>query len=384
MSGRVLIKKDSGCATGDPKKPKKPVFRLTEIEPAFVSLVTAGANRQTSFQVVKANACILCGAQEACRCPSWSRKGNQVDKAVPGSDAEDDEKRAAQEARAKQYGVEALEAGANLSYPSGSPTVESLYGDPVNLKYPLGRAANQPDVGRIRNALGRFKQAHGAYSSDASKAIVYARIVEAALAQGVDVSYDPEDVIDRLLPQNVVERLTEVEGGDGESETDKSDSTDGKGSADFASWLDKAGAVVGEKLAEATISIALSKAADPTPPSEGSGKAHVGKAQSAPSVEEVLEKSRQLEKTIEKGKERIAELEKERGALEASAAKLRKERDKYRAQLSKLRRGVGGATSLLTGNVASKAAPDSGEEGDATDSKWASGGDLAAKVAKKK
>ena len=34
---------------------KKQIFRLTDIEPQFVSIVTAGANRQKKFQVVKAD-----------------------------------------------------------------------------------------------------------------------------------------------------------------------------------------------------------------------------------------------------------------------------------------------------------------------------------------
>jgi len=56
-SQRVKINKadgDSGDGT---------IFRLTEIEPQFVSLVTAGANRQKKFQVVKADDGETSGAQ---------------------------------------------------------------------------------------------------------------------------------------------------------------------------------------------------------------------------------------------------------------------------------------------------------------------------------
>lgn len=46
---RVLINKADDGDSGDT------IFRLTQIEPQFVSLVTAGANRQRKFQVVKAD-----------------------------------------------------------------------------------------------------------------------------------------------------------------------------------------------------------------------------------------------------------------------------------------------------------------------------------------
>ncbi len=65
---RVRIAKANG--TPDDEK----VYRLTDIEPQFVSLVTAGANRQKKFQVVKADeaglgpggvcVCVECGNEE--------------------------------------------------------------------------------------------------------------------------------------------------------------------------------------------------------------------------------------------------------------------------------------------------------------------------------
>ncbi len=67
LQRRVQISKDDGEAE------KNKVFRLTDIEPEFVSLVRAGANRQKNFQVVKEDeqdgvdgkyVCESCGHEE--------------------------------------------------------------------------------------------------------------------------------------------------------------------------------------------------------------------------------------------------------------------------------------------------------------------------------
>ncbi len=355
-TNRVVISKDSG-------KPKATtVYRLTDIEPQYVSLVTAGANRQKKFQVVKAD-------------------DTQTAKSVPDASASAEDKRAAQEARANQYGIEALAVGANLSYPSGDPTEEDLYADPVNLKYPLGTSDNAPDANRIRNALARFKQAHSTYSEDKSKAAVFVRIVEAALGQGIAVSYNADDPIDQLLPQNIVQRLTEVEGGD-KSQADKGDGNGTGEIANFSEWLNDASAQIEDALAEASLSIAMSSTSDSTPPSVGKQPAHVGKSQSAPSVEQLLEKSVQLETTIAKEQEQRKAIEKERDYLLLQIATLRKERDKARVQLSKMRNGVGGSTALITGNASNPVAKTGNASADPVCVAWAGGGDLSAKVAK--
>ena len=166
---------------------KKKTTRMTDIKPLFLSLVDYGAN--------------------------WGGKDHlpalksALEKSVPAADATPEEKQTAHEARAKQYGIEALTTGAALSYPAGDPTTEALYGDPSNLKYPLAGEDNKADPARIRNALSRFKGNADTYSKDASKARVYERIVRAALAESIAVSYDPNDAIDKLLPADLKTRL---------------------------------------------------------------------------------------------------------------------------------------------------------------------------------
>jgi len=357
------------------KEPEVKVYRLTDIEPQFVSLVTAGANRQTKFQVVKAGSCLLCGSIEACGCPAWSR----VDKAVPAADATSEDKRQAQMQRAKQYGIEELEAGANLSYPSGDPTTESLYGDPVNLKYPFGRTNNQPDVNRIRNALARFKQAHGTYSQEKSKAVIYSRIVTAALAQGVNVSYDSADPIDRLLPQELVDRLAKNEDEKKSAKTGGS-SSKGTENADFCAWLENAAAGIDSLLMDARIESVCSKMVDGARSKSVSKDAQVGDVQSGHSVERLLEKSRQLEKALAKAEEDKLALSGEVRSLKEDNTKLRKERDKYRVQIARLRKGVGGTTALMTGNVRQE--KKQAEHGKPEDVRWAAGGDMCKRVGK--
>jgi len=126
--------------------------------------------------------------------------------AVPSKDASNEEKRNAQKARASKYGIEALDGkGENLSYPAGFPTKESLYGDPVNLKYPLESKA------RAANARVRFKQFADNYSKTSSKRIIHERIVRAEIAHGIEPKYNEDDALDRLLPASLVDQMMKSE-----------------------------------------------------------------------------------------------------------------------------------------------------------------------------
>ena len=320
------------------------VHSLTEIDTQIVAMVRAGANRQKEWLVRK------CAA-----------------KAVPDADASDEDKREAQEARSKQYGIEALETGAALTYPAGSPTTESMYGDPVNLKYPFGKEDNEDDLGRIRNALARFKQAADTYSDTKSKAKVFERIVRKAIAAGVDVGYDPEDPIDQLLPGDLKDRLAK---GDEDDETQM----DGDGNAttpnaDKWGWLDKASETVAELEIDAQIVEALTAQtpSDVTPRQSSSKTQDVGDRSDASSEEN--ERLRQEVEELRKSK-----LDAERKHRAALA--------KEKARVERLKKtAVGGSTALVTGEV-DTATGDSDDEGlvkKSDRSKWQSGGDLAAR-----
>lgn len=121
---------------------------------------------------------------------------------------------AAQKARAQEYGIEILE-GAALTFPAGFPTDLRLYGDPVNLKFPVDSA------GRSANARTRFKQfAEGTYAETKSRRVVHERIVEAELGFEIVPEIDPDDPLDRLLPTELRDRIAELGKADHEVQTD--------------------------------------------------------------------------------------------------------------------------------------------------------------------
>jgi len=121
----------------------------------------------------------------------------------PKDDMSREELEAAREARSKEYGIEVLETGSSLTYPSGYPTKLDDYGDPVNLKYPTDTKE------RAANARVRFKQNADAYQKDSSKKVVHERIVRAELKHGIEPGYDPEDPLDQMLPSDLKDQLTE-------------------------------------------------------------------------------------------------------------------------------------------------------------------------------
>lgn len=110
----------------------------------------------------------------------------------------------AQRERSREFGIEVVE-GAALTFPSGFPEDLRLYGDPVNLKYPVNTPA------RAANARARFKQNANQYREENSRRIVHTRIVEAELDFGISVSIDPEDPLDMLLPRSLRDRIARMQ-----------------------------------------------------------------------------------------------------------------------------------------------------------------------------
>jgi hypothetical protein len=139
---------------------------------------------------------------------SEDENDQEVERQVPDKDASDDTKRKSQKKRSEKYEIEALEdKGENLSYPKNDPTKEALYGDPVNLKFPLGRDDNKIDQKRANNARTRFKQFADTYSKKKSKKIVHTRIIEAQLKAGSNPAFDPEDPLDKMLPKDTKNKM---------------------------------------------------------------------------------------------------------------------------------------------------------------------------------
>jgi hypothetical protein len=139
---------------------------------------------------------------------SEDENDQEVERQVPDKDASDDTKRKSQKKRSEKYEIEALEdKGENLSYPKNDPTKEALYGDPVNLKFPLGKDDNKINQKRANNARTRFKQFSDTYSKQKSKKIVHTRIIEAQLKAGSNPAFDPEDPLDKMLPKDTKDKM---------------------------------------------------------------------------------------------------------------------------------------------------------------------------------
>jgi hypothetical protein len=132
-------------------------------------------------------------------------RSEPLEKAVPDASASTEEKRDAQKARSKKWGIEALEGkGEALTFPSGGPEREEDFADPVNLKYPVYTEAN------AANARVRFKQNADVYEQEKSKAIVHERIVRAEMKFAIEPSFDPDDPLDALLPGDLKDELSKA------------------------------------------------------------------------------------------------------------------------------------------------------------------------------
>lgn len=288
---------------------------------------------------------------------------------VPGPEATPEDKRAAQEARASEYGIEALTGpDANLSWPADAPTTLELYGDPVNLKYPLGGSGNAPDVARIRNALARFKQAAGSYAQPASRGKVYGRIVSAALAHGIAVSYDPEDPIDQLLPGDVKARLEELNkaGAGATAPAPSPGGTPPSPGSDLSGWLTEVGAKVDALVVDAKLAAAL---APPQPVAAAAPDPAPAPATKAPAIAAT-------------GQGAVAKAAAELASAEAESEALRRQLDAERAQNARLSKGVGTTVALPTGERPAVLKTQAGPA-EAVARAWRGGGDLAAAATQK-
>lgn len=140
----------------------------------------------------------------------------RVAKEIPTADANLDDRDRMREERASRYpeieviptstGFGALSAGPN------DPLDEDLWGDPVNLAYPLAyRGDTTPDKARADNARARFKQFFERYANRSSRAVVHERIVRAQIRAGSLPAFDGGDPNDRLLPSQLAGEMRALE-----------------------------------------------------------------------------------------------------------------------------------------------------------------------------
>lgn len=283
---------------------------------------------------------------------------------VPAANATDEAKTTAQAERAMQFGIEALKAAEeedaqvvfHLSFPEGGPTTLDKYGDPVNLTYPLDDAAG------ILKALTDFRAGHAIYGDTKSKARVFERIVRAALKSSVEVTYDPNDEIDSLLPADLAARLvkesTSVKDDDSDDgEQDRSqgaDLSDRLAKAQIAARLVTAQAAVSELDAPVNEVVPSSQ----TPSSEGTNK--------GAETEVGNEARRELKKAqdeVAKMVAQVTELTERVSKAEAETKRLKTALTEERAKVASMRTRIGTQSSINPADAGTGATKEDSTDG---------------------
>jgi len=322
------------------KQKTKKVKRCVEMFTDELSIVTRGANGYQEFLMVK----------------SEDGEGDigqivveETEKAVPGKDASREAKEKAQKARAAKYGIEILTKGSALSYPAGAPTTERLYGDPVNLKYPLAYEGDtKPDPARTRNAIARFKQNYSAYSEGSSQARVYERIVRAALSAGIKVTFDPKDPVDSKLPGDLKTRLQKsADVPSTDPENADSDAADSQDEQTAGEWLDGIKKSLEPTDDDKWLEMAKS-ALEPAAGNQESGsEENTGQTEDEPApVAEPVNKS-----DDPKLKEIMEALKKESMQKDKTIDKLEKTVTKLEAEIARLNTSIGSTQSMIPGEI---------------------------------
>jgi hypothetical protein len=229
----------------------------------------------------------------------------------------------AREECSKKYGIEALEG--DIIVIQDAPTYEALFGDPVNVKYVFGKADNKLDVDLIKQAMADFKKDVDTYTKDDSKARVYERIVRAALSEKIEVEYDSENPIDKLLPNELKDRLSKGEEGESdegektpedEEPAVKTDGQDTDWSVQMQVRLDAL------DWSERLRKLEQSAKSDPTPSEAGQD-------------------------------EEVAELKKRSEEAETREAELKKDNERIKAELGALKGKIGTSVAIRPGNSVS-------------------------------
>ena len=114
--------------------------------------------------------------------------------------------------RAEKYGIKPKQGG-NLTKPSEYEKIpEDQFADPVNWKYPI-------DADHVDAALKYFNQPdnRGEYNPE-EQAKIMEKIIRAALANNIEVAYQPEDPTYKALPEELKTKLKGYEKPKTESE----------------------------------------------------------------------------------------------------------------------------------------------------------------------
>jgi len=403
-------------------------FRLTGIEPDFVALVTAGANRQREFQVVKSDeqglgpggkcVCTECGFEmehatgmkcNEQKCPkcgaAMTRKDDGEDE-IP----EDFDMDAMEEHLAKFTGSPRNRFGTHSSY-----KFKGNYAEAWKLHFSQhaggkpGAAATGPIRGTVRRVemiaaamkpvcklpttddiparggddsplTGTYPETPSAYGLSA-----WDKPEDEKDREGMKLSCSDLEVIKRAALAEVKRRAEDAEkknesGKAGDSDADEGDgnNNDGSGNSDtdaidLTSWLEEAGDKVDDLSLDNALQRALDAQADDDSDASASSKEAEINNTDSPTVAKVGEEVQDEEDPRDA---KIAE-------LEAKLKKQSRELNKAKAKSARLAKGVGQSSVMVTGEFTSADRQQPGEQESPSKGTFSSGGDMSAAVAGK-
>jgi hypothetical protein len=247
---------------------------------------------------------------------------NGYSKWILAKKAEDLNLQGSQEERCKKYGIEITDSSHD-DPPDNGPTAESMFADPVGLRFPLGKKDNSLDADVILKSIGDFKSDTSEYKETLSKSRIYTRLIRAAMSKNIDIDYDQEDDLDKLLPKEVSDLLAKSTDDEDAVTQDESteDAHDDEDANTDSSWLDN-----------------LRKAAEQAAFIQGI-KATIDKSVSTPAAESVTELNKDVgntEEDDESENQRIEELTKANDEKSESLRLLKLELTKAQAENARL------------------------------------------------
>jgi hypothetical protein len=131
----------------------------------------------------------------------WEALARRLKEAKMLSEQGGDEKKQAQKARAEKYGISPKEGG-NLTKPEEFKDLsDDQFADPVNYRYPVDKDHVQPALTYFNQSDNRKDYGHE------EQVKILAKIVAAALGNGIEVSWQPEDPVYKALPEDLKSKL---------------------------------------------------------------------------------------------------------------------------------------------------------------------------------
>jgi hypothetical protein len=136
----------------------------------------------------------------------WEALARRLKEAKNLSEQGGDEKKQAQKGRAEKYGISPKEGG-NLTKPEEFKDLsDDQFADPVNYRYPVDKDHVQPALTYFNQSDNRKDYGHE------EQVKILAKIVAAALDNGIEVSWQPEDPVYKGLSEDLKKKLKGYEG----------------------------------------------------------------------------------------------------------------------------------------------------------------------------